>query len=122
MQRAHRLLRVASLAKKLWSGRFAVSTDSRVEAFTQSISCDRRLFKQDVRGSIAHARMLAKVELITVEECQLIVRCLSEIEAEIESGVLLLKPELEDVHMNIETALIERLGDVGRKVQYGAKS
>ena len=116
MQRANRLLRVASLAKKLWSGRFAGSTDSRVEAFTQSISCDRRLFKQDVRGSIVHARMLAKVGLITVEECQLIVRCLSEIEAEIESGVLILKPELEDVHMNIETALIERLGDVGRKV------
>ena len=110
------------MAKKLWSGRFAGSTDSRVEAFTQSISCDRRLFKQDVRGSIAHARMLANVGLITLEECQQIVRSLSEIEAEIASGALLLKPELEDIHMNIEAAFIERLGDVGRKVHTATKS
>lgn len=116
MQRAEELLRVASLAKKLWSGRFAGSTDSRVEAFTQSISFDHRLFKQDIRCSNAHARMLASVGLITVEECQQIVRSLSEIEAEIESGTLALRPELEDIHMNIETVLIERLGDVGRKV------
>ena len=99
--------------KKPWSGRFAGQTDIRVEMFTQSISCDYRLFKQDIRASIAHAHMLAKVSLITSEECQQIVRTLSDIDAEIENGTLLLWPELEDIHMNIESVLIERLGDTG---------
>jgi argininosuccinate lyase len=107
---------VLGLAQKLWGGRFAGNTDPQIEAFTQSISTDCRLFKQDIRGSIAHAQMLARVGLITGDECQQIVQCLSHIEAEIENGSLELKPELEDIHMNVEAAIIERLGDVGRKL------
>ena len=84
--------------------------------FTQSITFDCRLFKQDIQGSIAHARMLARMELITSDECHQIVRCLSEIEAEIETGLFSFKPELEDIHMNIEAAIIEKIGDIGRKL------
>ena len=62
------------MASKPWSGRFGEKTDRRVEEFTQSISFDRRLFKQDIRGSIAHANMLAAVGLLTITECQQIVR------------------------------------------------
>jgi argininosuccinate lyase len=104
------------LAKKPWSGRFAGNTDPQIETFTQSISFDCRLFRQDIRGSVAHAHMLARVGLITGEECQQIVQCLSYIEAEIENGLLRLRPELEDIHMNIEAVVIERLGDIGRKL------
>jgi argininosuccinate lyase len=84
--------------------------------FTASISFDCRLFKQDIRGSIAHARMLAHVGLTTPDECQQIVRSLSDIEAKIEDGSLSFKSELEDVHMNIEAVLAEKLGDTGRKL------
>jgi argininosuccinate lyase len=104
------------LAEKPWSGRFTGKTDRRIETFTQSVSFDCRLFKQDIRGSIAHARMLASVRLITSDECYQIVRCLLEIEAEIQSGLFSFKPELEDIHMNIETAVIEKIGDIGRKL------
>jgi argininosuccinate lyase len=105
-----------SLAKKPWSGRFAGNTDARVEAFTASISFDNRLFKQDIRGSIAHARMLARVGLVTSDECQQIVRSLSDTEAKIEDGSFTFKPEYEDIHMNIEAVLTEELGDIGRKI------
>ncbi len=84
--------------------------------FTESISFDNRLFKHDIRGSIAHVRMLAEVGLMTSEECQKIERSLSDIEAEIEDGSFKFKPGLEDIHMNIEAVLIERLGDIGRKL------
>jgi argininosuccinate lyase len=104
------------VASKPWGGRFATGTDRRVEQFTESISFDRRLFEHDVRGSVAHAEMLARVGLITIDECQQIVRTLSEIRAEIESGSFPFVLEREDVHMHIEAALIERLGDVGRKL------
>ena len=104
------------MASKAWGGRFGERTDRRVEKFTESISFDRRLFEHDVRGSIAHARMLAHVGLLTSDECQQIVRGLSEIEAEIRSGRFPFVLEREDVHMHIEAALIEKLGDVGRKL------
>jgi argininosuccinate lyase len=104
------------VAEKAWSGRFGAETDRRVEQFTESISFDRRLFRQDIEGSAAHARMLAKVGLLSDDECQQIVRGLSEIQAEIESGNFPFLLEREDVHMNIEAALIEKLGDVGRKL------
>ena len=104
------------MASKPWSGRFGGNTDRRVEEFTESISFDRRLFKQDVQGSIAHARMLLRVGLLTDNECQQIVRILSEIQAEIESGHFSFVLEREDVHMHIEAALVEKLGDVGRKL------
>jgi argininosuccinate lyase len=104
------------VASKPWGGRFDSKTDRRVEQFTESISFDRRLFMHDVRGSIAHARMLARIKFITDTECRQIERGLSEIEAEIEAGSFPFVLEREDVHMHVEAALIERLGDVGRKL------
>ncbi len=107
------------MASKPWGGRFGQSTDRRVEEFTESISFDRRLFEHDIRGSTAHAQMLAHVGLITPDECQQIVRGLSEIRAEIEAGRFEFVLAREDVHMHIEAALIEKLGDVGRKLHTG---
>ena len=104
------------MVQKAWGGRFAAGTDRRVEQFTESISFDRRLFKHDIQGSVAHARMLFRVGLLTPEECQQIVLGLSEIQAEIERGDFPFVLEREDVHMHIEAALIEKLGDVGRKL------
>jgi argininosuccinate lyase len=104
------------VASKPWSGRFGGNTDRRVEEFTESISFDRRLFKQDVQGSTAHARMLLRVGLLTADECQQIVRTLSEIQAEIERDHFPFVLEREDVHMHIEAALVEKLGDIGRKL------
>jgi argininosuccinate lyase len=104
------------VARKPWGGRFDSSTDRRVEQFTESISFDRRLFKHDIQGSIAHARMLRTVGLLTDSECQQIVRGLSEIEAEVQRGSFSFRPDLEDVHMHIEDALIQRIGDAGRKL------
>ncbi len=104
---------------KLWSGRFAQETDPRVESFTESISFDVRLARHDVRGSQAHATMLAKVGLLTETERDQIVTELDSILARIEAGEMELSPSLEDVHMHIESALIESLGDVGRKLHTG---
>jgi argininosuccinate lyase len=104
------------VASKPWGGRFEQQTDRRVEQFTESISFDRRLFEHDIRGSVAHARMLAHVGLITSDECHKIERGLSEIQAEIEAGTFPFVLEREDIHMHIEAALVERLGDVGRKL------
>lgn len=101
------------------SGVFAQGTDRRVDRFTESISFDHRLYAHDVRGSIAHAEMLAKVGLLTEAECDSIRHTLREIEREIADGKLPFKIELEDIHMHIEQALIERLGDVGRKLHTG---
>ncbi len=104
------------MVQKAWGGRFAAGTDHRVEQFTESISFDRRLFKHDIQGSAAHARMLSRVGLLTPEECQQIVLGLSEIQAEIEREDFPFVLDREDVHMHIEAALIEKLGDVGRKL------
>jgi argininosuccinate lyase len=101
---------------KPWSGRFDGKINHRVEEFTESISLDHRLFKQDIKGSIAHARMLARVGLLEEDECQQIVRALSEIEAEIARGHFSFDLEREDIHMHIEAALVEKLGDIGRKL------
>lgn len=104
------------MASKAWSGRFSGRTDRRVEEFTESISFDRRLFEHDIRGSIAHARMLAHVALLSDDECRRIERGLTEIQEEIETGRFPFVLEREDVHMHVEAALIEKLGDVGRKL------
>ena len=107
------------MATKPWSGRFNERTDQRIEQFTESISFDHRLFKQDIQASTSHARMLEHVGLISEEECQQIVRCLSEIEAEIQNGNFLFTSEREDIHMHVEAALVEKLGDLGRKLHTG---
>ena len=104
------------MSAKAWGGRFQQSTDPRVERFTESISFDRRLAAVDIRGSKAHAQMLAQVGLITSAECQTIVAALDEIASEIEAGTFPFRAELEDIHMHVEQALIARTGDVGRKL------
>lgn len=104
------------MTKKAWSGVFSESTDRRVELFTESISFDRRLYRQDVDGSIVHARMLAAVGLISGEEFEQIRTGLLAIRDEIEADRFEFSAEYEDIHMHIERALIERIGDVGRKL------
>src|SRR5438045_463556 len=91
--------------QKLWGGRFAESTDQLVEAFTESVSFDRRLWRQDIAGSQAHARMLAQVGVLSAAEGQAIVAGLEAIHAEIAAGTFQWQQALEDVHMNIESAL-----------------
>jgi len=115
-QKATCRLGVCIVTSKPWGGRFGAKTDRRIEEFTESISFDSRLFKQDIQGSIAHARMLAKIGLLAEGECQQVVRTLLEIQATIESGRFPFVLEREDVHMHIEAALVEALGDVGRKL------
>jgi argininosuccinate lyase len=104
------------VAEKAWGGVFSEATSEQVERFTESVSFDRRLYAQDIAGSIAHAHMLAKVGLISPQEAAQIEQGLGEIRQEIEQGRFEYKIELEDIHMHIERALVERLGDVGRKL------
>jgi argininosuccinate lyase len=107
------------MTQKTWGGRFTGDTDERVEAFTESISFDRRLYKHDIIASQAHARMLAEVGLLTADEAAQIVAALDAITLEIEQGNFTYSIKLEDIHTHIERALIERLGDVGRKLHTG---
>ncbi|WP_148076194.1 argininosuccinate lyase [Bythopirellula goksoeyrii] len=107
------------MSQKPWGGVFDGATDPRVEKFTESVSFDHRLYTQDIRGSIAHAQMLSEVGVLTREEVKLIETGLEEIRAEIASGTFPFRQDLEDVHMNIERALVERIGDVGRKLHTG---
>jgi argininosuccinate lyase len=102
--------------QKAWGGVFRVATDRRVEEFTESVSFDRRLYAHDIAASIAHAQMLAQTGLITLDECHQLEQALAAIRQEIEQGRFPFKTELEDIHMHIESALVERLGDVGRKL------
>jgi len=102
--------------KKAWQGRFTEKTSGIVESFTESISFDRRLWKYDIEGSIAHAQMLARQGIITHNEAKKITGGLRQIAREIESGKFSFREDLEDIHMNIEAALIQEIGDVGRKL------
>ena len=106
-------------SQKPWGGVFDGTTDSRVERFTESVSFDHRLYEQDIRGSLAHARMLAKVGMLTDRQYEQIAAGLEEIRGEIESGQFVFQQELEDVHMNIERSLVERIGDTGRRLHTG---
>jgi argininosuccinate lyase len=105
--------------EKPWSGRFTESTDAAVEAFTASVEFDRRLYVYDIMGSIAHAQMLAKVGVLTKKESDTIVKGLKDIEAEIDTGQFEWSVALEDVHMNIEARLIQRIGETGKKLHTG---
>src|SRR4051812_12960206 len=104
------------MSQKTWGGRFSGETDPLVVRFTESVSYDRRLFRHDIRASQAHARMLAEVGLLTQEEAGLIVAALDEIRDAIERDQFSWSLSLEDVHMHLEQALIDKLGDVGRKL------
>ncbi len=102
-----------------WSGRFTESMDALVEAFTESVSFDQRLAPHDIAGSIAHATMLGHVGVLSAEERDAIVEGLRAIGADIEAGRFRWSTQLEDVHMNIETALTERIGQAGKKLHTG---
>ena len=102
--------------KKPWGGRFTAPTDEFVEQFTESVSYDQRLAQCDITGSIAHAKMLAKTKIISQKECDEIVAGLKQIEEEIASNQFKWSVVLEDVHMNIENALVERIGETGKKL------
>ncbi|HKA33940.1 MAG TPA: argininosuccinate lyase [Candidatus Binatia bacterium] len=102
--------------KKLWSGRFAAATAGSVEAFTASIDVDARLYRHDIAGSIAHARMLARQRIIAPREARRIVAGLEAIREDIDAGKFRFSAADEDIHMNIERRLIERIGRVGEKL------
>jgi argininosuccinate lyase len=106
-------------SEKPWGGRFTESTDAFVEAFTASIGFDYRLYRQDIAGSIAHARMLAHVGIISETEVTKIVDGLEAIRMDIEQGNFAWSVALEDVHMNIEARLIDRIGETGKKLHTG---
>src|SRR5574340_723253 len=107
---------VRTMAQKPWGGRFAGETEKTVEDFTTSLSFDRRLYRQDIAGSMAHARMLGRQGIITPAEAEEIVQGLEAIRAEIEAGQFDFDPALEDIHMAIETRLTAKVGEVGRKL------
>jgi len=106
-------------SSKLWGGRFTQATDALVEAFTESISFDARLYKQDIQGSIAHAKMLAKVGVISAQEAGSIEQGLLAIRTQIENDEFDWSTEYEDVHMNIEARLTQEIGDAGKKLHTG---
>jgi argininosuccinate lyase len=105
--------------KKLSSARLTQPTDKFVEEFTASVQFDQRMFRQDIRGSIAHASMLSEVGVLTAEERDQIINGLQQIEQEIENGEFEWSIAQEDVHMNIEARLITLIGEVGKKLHTG---
>lgn len=104
---------------KLWGGRFTKSTDSFTDHFHSSISFDSRMYKEDILGSCAHATMLGKQGIIPKADAELIVATLKDILDDIEAGTVSFDEKAEDIHMNIETILISRIGDVGKKLHTG---
>jgi len=104
---------------KLWAGRFQKKTSHLVDDFHSSISFDKRLYKYDIQGSIAHAKMLGKTGIITSEESERIVQGLKEVLDDIESGKVEFSVEAEDIHMNVEQLLTEKIGPLGKKLHTG---
>ncbi len=107
------------MTDKPWGGRFAEKTDQAVEQFTSSVAVDRQLAKCDIQGSIAHCRMLARQKIISDQEATAIIEGLEAIEKDIASGTFIFSDSLEDVHMNIEAALSERIGPTAGKLHTG---
>lgn len=104
---------------QLWGGRFTKKTDSEVFSFNESLSFDYRLFAHDIEGSIAHVVMLEKQHIITLNEKDAIVKGLTQIKEEVESGIITFTSEYEDVHSFVEAKLIEKIGDAGKKMHTG---
>ena len=104
---------------QLWGGRFTKNTDKLVYDFNASISFDKRFFKQDIEGSIAHVVMLEKQGILTKDEKNAIVKGLTEIREEVEAGTLQITEEYEDIHSFVEANLIEKIGDPGKKLHTG---
>ena len=101
---------------KMWDARFSKAENSRVNDFNSSISFDSRMFREDIEGSMAHATMLGRCGIISPDESAKIVTALAEIRADIESGVLAIDPEAEDIHMFVEEVLTARIGDTGKRL------
>ncbi len=101
---------------KPWGGRFEGATEKAVEEFTSSLHFDRRLYRHDIRGSMAHARMLAAQGILSAEEAEAILQGLTEIQKEIEAEEFIFDPALEDIHMAVEARLTAKIGEVGRKL------
>ena len=104
---------------QLWGGRFTKQTDAAVKAFNDSIGFDRRLYREDIEGSIAHAGMLGSRGIITPQEADLIISELGKILSDVESGELVIGSEYEDIHSFVEANLIDRIGDAGKKLHTG---
>ena len=104
---------------KLWGGRFTKETNQLVHSFNESLSFDRRLYKQDITGSIAHVTMLSKQLILTAEEKDRIIAGLTAILEDLEAGRLEPEAQYEDIHSFIEATLIQRIGDVGKKLHTG---
>ena len=101
---------------KLWGGRFEKSTDEMINEFQASIAFDKRLYREDIEGSIAHAKMLAAQHIISDDDRDKIINGLEQIRAEIDRGEFKFSVELEDIHMNIEKALTDRIGEAGGRL------
>jgi argininosuccinate lyase len=104
------------MSEKPWDGRFSEKTDRLVETFTSSINIDKRLYSYDIEGSIAHCRMLARQSIITEEDASLLIQGLGQIKRDIERGEFLFDDSLEDIHMHIESRLLEDIGKVAQKL------
>ena len=104
---------------QLWGGRFTKETDQLVYNFNASISFDRKFYKQDMQGSMAHVRMLAKQGILTEEERDVILSGIEGILKDVESGKLEITSEYEDIHSFVEANLIDRIGDPGKKLHTG---
>ena len=105
--------------KKLWGGRFSKETDAMVDDFNSSIRFDNRMYWEDIEGSIAHAGMLGRCGIIPKDDAALIQKTLKEIRDDIEAGTAEFDVYAEDIHMNVETLLISRIGDVGKRLHTG---
>ena len=104
---------------KLWGGRFQKNTDKKVDDFNSSIRFDSRMYKQDIKGSIAHAKMLGKQGIIPAEDSEKIVNGLRDILEDIEQGKVEFEIDAEDIHMNVEKILTERIGEAGKRLHTG---
>ncbi|MEQ7869064.1 argininosuccinate lyase [Chromohalobacter salexigens] len=110
---------MSNTTNQSWGGRFSEPTDAFVARFTASVDFDRRLYHHDIRGSIAHATMLERVGVLTADERDAILQGLGEIEQEIDAGTFEWSVDLEDVHMNLEARLTEKIGITGKKLHTG---
>ena len=104
---------------QLWGGRFTKETDKLVYNFNASISFDKKFFKEDIEGSIAHVTMLEKQGILTAEEKEAIIKGLNGIREDVENGKLEITDEYEDIHSFVEANLIDRIGDAGKKLHTG---
>lgn len=104
------------MASSLWGGRFEKEMDSMVKAYNASIFFDQRMYNEDIDGSIAHVTMLGKQGIVTEEEAKTIVAGLEDIRKDITDGKIVFNVDDEDIHMGIESRLIQRIGEVGKKL------